>query len=65
MNETGQDQNTIEAEVLQEVESSRERFESAAGDLIKIIQEDSQVRNGVERIIECCMTMTTGYIEWP
>ncbi|EGO53538.1 hypothetical protein NEUTE1DRAFT_143309 [Neurospora tetrasperma FGSC 2508] len=65
MNETGQDQNTIVAEVLQEVKSSHERFESAAGDLlIKTMKEDSQVRNGVERFIECYMTMTTGYNEW-
>ncbi|CCC07692.1 unnamed protein product [Sordaria macrospora k-hell] len=65
MNETGQDLNTVVSEVLQELESSRERFESAAGELLfKIMNENSKVRNDVERFIESCTIMVTGYTEW-
>lgn len=65
MNETCQDLHTVVFDVLQELESSRERFESAARDLLfKIMKEDAKVRNDVERFIESCTVMVTGYTEW-
>lgn len=65
MNETGHDLDTVVSEVLQELDTSRERFEVAAGDLLfKIMTENSKVRNDVERFIESCTIMVTGYTEW-
>ncbi|KAK3389121.1 isoprenoid synthase domain-containing protein [Sordaria brevicollis] len=65
MNETGGDLHTVVSEVLQELETCRERFESAAGDLLfRIMKEDAKVRNDVERFIESCTIMVTGYTEW-